>query len=279
MKEEMRNEIKKQLEEAGYIVDEVANVSNGVTRKGFSLRRNAKNTLSPVFYEDQFEELLDDGIPVCAIAESIFEKYVEISETTQWIHSAEDVRKNLIICLQRDSQEDLIKQPSSYEGIEMFLCAVSQNGEMIQRVRNVRSLLVENRIHDAEAWDVAIENIRKKTDIRSMAEVFFCEIMGMEEVPPMEESNLYLMTLRGAEGERLDYGAGAALNRDAIAAFAKEHHVSTVAVLPSSIHEVLLVPGITEEEIPLYSAMVADANLVSVPEENRLTDRAYILKF
>lgn len=278
MKEETRKEVRKQFEEAGYIADEITKVSNGVKRHGYSIRRNANEAMAPVYYDDQIEEMLKNGMPVHAIAEHALKSYEAMYKSTQWIHSAEDIRKNLIVCLQRDSQEDLIKCPSGYDGVEKFLCAVLQNGEMVQRICNIRDLLVRNGIHEAEAWDIAMENIRKKTDIRSLSEVFFCEIMGMEEVPPMEE-NLYLMTLRGEEGERLEYGAGAAINRDAIADFAKEHHVSTVAVLPSSIHEVLLIPGITEEELPLYSAMVADVNLEAVPEEERLTDRSYILKF
>lgn len=279
MKEEMRKEVRKQFEEAGYIVDEYIKVSNGVKRHGYSIRRNANETMAPVYYDDQIEEMLKKGMSVCAIAERALENCEAMSESTQWMYDAEGIRENLIVCLQKDSQEDLIKCPSGYDGVEVFLCAVLQKGEMIQRIRNVRDLLARNGIHEAEAWNIAMENIRKKTDIRSLSEVLFCEIMGMEEVPPMEEDNLYLMTLRGAEGERLEYGAGAALNRDAIADFAKEHHVSTVAVLPSSIHEVLLIPGITEEELPLYSAMVANVNLEAVPEEERLTDRSYILKF
>lgn len=48
-------------------------------------------------------------------------------------------------------------------------------------------------------------------------------------------------------------------------------------MLPSSVHEMLLVPYTEEISLDDFSAMVTEINGAEVAPEERLTDRAYIV--
>ena len=73
-------------------------------------------------------------------------------------------------------------------------------------------------------------------------------------------------------------GAAAILNRDTLSHFAREHDVDSLMVLPSSISEMLIIPFDGSVKLEDMSAMVKEVNDTQVAPEERLTDRAYILK-
>lgn len=88
-----------------------------------------------------------------------------------------------------------------------------------------------------------------------------------------EEDFLYVIT-----NQSRWHGAGCAFNRDALADFAKEHHTRRIVLLPSSVHEMLIVPHPETIEENL-SDMVKEINDSMVEPEERLTDRAYPIQF
>ena len=57
----------------------------------------------------------------------------------------------------------------------------------------------------------------------------------------------------------------------------KKHNTDKVVVLPSSVHEMLLVPYTEEIDIDTFSEMVEEVNTAEVDPTERLTDRAYII--
>lgn len=54
-------------------------------------------------------------------------------------------------------------------------------------------------------------------------------------------------------------------------------HVSKLVVLPSSVHEMIVLPYTDEETVERYSRIVKSVNAKQVEPEERLTDRAYII--
>lgn len=72
-------------------------------------------------------------------------------------------------------------------------------------------------------------------------------------------------------------GAAAILNRKALEKFGKERGIEKLVVLPSSVHEMILLPY--EEEMDMWemSEMVKQVNFSEVEPTERLTDRAYLV--
>lgn len=73
-------------------------------------------------------------------------------------------------------------------------------------------------------------------------------------------------------------GASAILDKAVLKAFGKKHKIKKLAVLPSSIHEMLILPYNESINMDDLSFMVADVNATQVEPEERLTDRAYLIE-
>lgn len=58
----------------------------------------------------------------------------------------------------------------------------------------------------------------------------------------------------------------------------KKLGVSKFFVMPSSVHEMMLIPCDDESKLDMYSNLVKEVNYTQVDPVDRLTDRAYILE-
>ena len=76
-------------------------------------------------------------------------------------------------------------------------------------------------------------------------------------------------------------GASSILNEKLMKNISKKEHTNKFVLLPSSIHEVLLVPvtGITsKEDMDRYNNIVREVNTQEVSENERLSDHAYYIE-
>lgn len=125
-----------------------------------------------------------------------------------------------------------------------------------------------------EAWGIGLDGLEAKAmenllgdgyRIISMAQIL--EGMdGEEGIPPIP---LYVLTNR-----RKAYGAAGILDRNLIPRFAREAD-SGLFILPSSRHEVLLVPESEGTDAAELSQMVKEVNQTAVSPEDRLSDHVY----
>ena len=75
-------------------------------------------------------------------------------------------------------------------------------------------------------------------------------------------------------------GASSILNKEMLKQFACEHNCKKLVVLPSSVHECILIPCDDEEiDIESFDNMVQEVNSTQVSPEERLLDRALIVNF
>lgn len=73
-------------------------------------------------------------------------------------------------------------------------------------------------------------------------------------------------------------GASAILDKKALKKLSEKLRVSKFFVLPSSAHEMMLIPCDDESKLDMYSNLVKEVNYTQVDPVDRLTDRAYILE-
>jgi len=86
------------------------------------------------------------------------------------------------------------------------------------------------------------------------------------------------MTLHIVSNSSYVKGASSILNREALSEYARELGVNKIVVLPSSIHEMIIMPFNSSVNLDNLSAMVKEINETQVLPEERLTDRAYVLE-
>lgn len=174
----------------------------------------------------------------------------------------DEILRHIFVAVQKNSAEIIEKKPSEFDGIEEYLYIRPENhAEIIMKVK--KGFLEKSGITQTEAWQRAEENTHEETKICTISEALFGE----------KKPDDFLFVVSNKSGVR---GAGAITDKKSIKAWAVRHHTHRIAVLPSSIHEMLILDesqfcGNIED----LSKMVTEINASEVIPEERLTDRAY----
>ena len=83
-----------------------------------------------------------------------------------------------------------------------------------------------------------------------------CEMMNMEYSEDMDEMTPFFIISNKSKVK----GASAILNKKVLAEFGERYHTNKIVVLPSSVHEMLLVPYTEEIDLDTFSDMVGQVN-------------------
>ncbi len=254
-------------------------VKNGDVHMEAITIRNDSPIAPTIYLKPIFERSGDDLDKAVGIISNIIEQNqapdIDISKITNKTFILERIR----IGVQKESDESLVKRPvPDFEGIEQYLY-FSENGATSNDMWSVKlrpALMESAGISEELAWELAEKHTFAATSIRAMSEII-AEMMGLDsdDVPDMAPCEMYVIS----NHERCK-GASAILNRDLLERFAKQHNCKLLCVLPSSIHEAILVPLHDESySIEEFDAMVKEVNETQVSPEERLVNRAYVLHF
>lgn len=254
-------------------------VKNGdVHLEGICIRDESK--IAPTIYTqsiiDRCGDDLDEAIEIIS---NIIEQHqapdIDVDKLTDPTFILERIR----IGVQKESDENLVKKPVlEFPGMEQYLY-FSESGPTSHDMWSVKlrpELMKTAHISEELAWELAEKHTFAATSLRSMSEII-SEMMGLssDDVPDMAPCEMYVIS----NHERCK-GASAILNRSLLERFAMQHGCKSLCVLPSSIHEAILVPLHDESySIQDFDAMVKEVNETQVSPEERLVDRAYILHF
>ncbi len=168
-----------------------------------------------------------------------------------------------------------------------FHCLVRDDEEGIGTVRITNEHM--------QLWGITAENLRELA-ISNTERLFPAMIRSMEEVllgilkdtaPYEAEEMLQLFSQEGSEGgkqvrprmyvltnKKGINGASCLLYKDVIRSFAGRLN-SDLYLLPSSIHEIILIPGDKSMKAEALSQMVEDVNRTQVAVEEVLSDHVY----
>ncbi len=264
-----------ELKNRGYNAEAQTNIKNGVAFEG--IRIMANSNVAPVIYTDDIlrraEEENKNLDEVVSAIIGIYEANCSIDFDINELFDREFVLSHLYIGLQKESTEELIKRSCDLEGIESYLyIRRDRNDGEGYSVKLNEGILERANITEKEAWRSAEYNTNRETKIQSMASVM-AELYGMDDFEEFEGlTPLYVIS-----NECKMKGASAILNKEALAQFARSHNTEDIIIIPSSIHEMLLVPYTEDMDLDYFSAMVREVNNTEVRPEERLTDRAYIV--
>ncbi|MEE0930522.1 MAG: DUF5688 family protein [Acutalibacteraceae bacterium] len=257
-----REMIMDELTKKGYEVSAFDKVKNGVLMNGIMCRRG---NISPVFYVNELIENenmeLDEAVKIVESVLRTETPNLNIEEIT----SPDYILNNVYMGLQRVSAEEILKKKTEFKGIECYLYVRVEEGIFKLLTTTIKIL----GISELELWRKAKENTEKETDIISLSEAM--KELGME----VQGLNEYVVSNKD---RRL--GASGILMKDKIKQFANELGVDSFVMLPSSIHEVILLPINKGDVVDLefYNMMVSEVNESEVLPEERLTDRAYLIE-
>ena len=258
-------EVLLELENRGYNIKLEKYNKNGISLDGISLK---DRQISPVIYIDQIIETANEnrmGLElVVSYIEDIFNKTEVPNVDLSKLKDKNFVKKNLYIGLQRKSDANIIKKDCFLDGVEEYLY-IAFGGPMY--IKLTKELLKEINLFEDIAWIIAEENTNNETTLNSMSELI--QLPSSDMMMP----DYYVLSNR-----KKVYGAASILNKKLLHEFAEEQNINKVIVLPSSIHEVILVPLWNDDaDLDIMSEMVRDINHDNVDPSEQLMDKAYIL--
>lgn len=273
-----RADIINELENRGYKAEEYNTIKNDIEMEGIRIHAE-ESDLIPVIYTKKFIEEYNAGLTnINDIVDTIIktlERLKEIKIDTGVFKNKDRMLDNIYIGFQKESnQSDIIKKKSEFDGIEEYLYIREnlKDGE-IYTSKISQKLIDYANISIEEAWKKAEINTIAETKLESMHKIFE-DILGIEYTEDIDENNPMFVI----SNEIKNKGAACILNKKILVDFANRFNVKKIVLLPSSIHEMIVLPyfdGMDENEL---NEMVRQVNVTEVNPTERLTDRAYILE-
>ena len=194
------------------------------------------------------------------------EYFSEKLSDTDWVLA------RLSIALQLTTDEAIIKKATEFEGIEQYLIIREEEDGGCYSIKMTKELLDHASISEDEAWHEAMIHICRDTTLISLDQMM-ADLMGADYDASFPKSTIHVITTTTKTK-----GASAILNREALRNFAKHYRTRELIVLPSSKHEMLIIPFDGSMKLEDMSAMVKEVNATEVDPKDRLTDRAYLLR-
>lgn len=258
-----------------------AEKNNGTVRKGITLTERNIN-ISPTIYLEEYYRQFQSGSSLENITADILRLYHEVRFKKPWgeekISVYSKVEDKIIYRLvNREANKKMLKTVPyvAYLDLAVVFCVlleVTQYGTATMPVR---------REH-LDMWGVSKEKVYKKAaenTARLLPDEFSAMSAVIEELSgdifdggedgQFGDEDMYVLSNR-----LRSYGAAAVLYEgrlEAIGVYLKSNYY----VLPSSVHEVIIIPEKAAAGKEELSAMVAEINRTQVDAEEVLSDRAY----
>ncbi len=179
----------------------------------------------------------------------------EITSINKINLTAEEIKKNATLCVQpwnKSSDADYSRFP--YLDLEAYIRVW---------IDNEKSFKLPIAMYNSEIMEAAYHNTRD-----SLVRTTMCEMLGLPKgiAPDMD-----IVTNRDKM-----FGASALLFTDIFEDYCKQKGVQKIYILPSSIHELILLPDDDCFNPSVLTSLVRKVNANEVQEADILSDHAYI---
>lgn len=259
--------------------------NNGVTLTGLNIFQKGRNMSPTIYLESSYEQYLE-GESMEEIVTELHDCYLENCPEnafdTDFFLDYEKVKERVSYRLiNREKNRMLLEEIPFIPYLDLaitFFCKIEHEelGSGIIQVKNehlqIWGVEKEQIFYDAEC------NMRRLYPelICTMQELFKSAEDGqeipedvMQEIGRAEELPLIVLT-----NTIKSYGAAVILYEGVLAGLS-ERMQSSLAVLPSSVHEMIVLPVKSEEEASALGGMVHEINATQVEPEEVLSDSVY----
>lgn len=254
--------------------------NNGVILNGLTVMGEQCN-ISPTIYLNTFYEAYESGsMTIGNVVDEVMDTYernkLKQSVDMEYFMKYENIKDKLIYKLvHREKNQELLEDVPHVKVHDLavvFQCLVAE-----EAMGNATIL-----IHNAhlKLWGVRKERLYQDAianapslqpyEITPMSEIIR-QLLEVEEELPIEEGSIPMYVL--SNKARL-FGASCILYPDVLKDFADELE-SDLYILPSSVHEVILLPADGTEDVENLRRMVCDINETQLRVEEVLSDNVY----
>lgn len=250
--------------------------------------------ISRLFYLEMYHQsYLNDGVSLEEIADDILKTYQENNElstigidSVNRIWEYETVKSKIIVKLINKDRNNQYLQDKVYVNyLDLAVCfclMLEQPDEVMASIAVTKELFSRWEISLEELYSDAMENMNRMFPARItsfydiLSEIYsefgndsFAEIMNPPKV--LDDIGMYIIS-----NERKVNGAATLLCKDLIRQFAEKHQVEKVYIIPSSVHELILIPDSSMVEIESLNEMVVSVNTTVMSPMEILSDHVYV---
>ncbi|MDE6314704.1 MAG: hypothetical protein K2M46_14000 [Lachnospiraceae bacterium] len=265
--------------------------NNGVVRKGLMIRHKDSNMAPAVYLEEYYQEFLQ-GKGLNEISLSILKSYRNTVQTTDFdverFRNFEQIQEHIVYrIINLDRNRQLLEECPYIPFLDLavvpyvsFHVGREKNGAVLIKKKHLQLWNVTEK----EVLAIAAQNaprrliagIRKMED--TLRELFSVtdeqEQEALEEFMQEIEESEHKIPMYVLSNQINFYGAACMLYEDVMEMFAQELG-EDVYILPSSVHEVLLVPVSKALPPKEMLEMVQDINTTQIPPEEILSNHIY----
>lgn len=253
------------LQDAEILFEEVA--KNNEIKEGIMIRKEGVEAV-PILYLDWYDELQPDQ--ACKQIASDYIKYMsEQVNLSVWEilnhYSLEDIKIRLI---SRKRNEALLCKVPCHKQLDLaFVPYLEINSEMVFKV--TYDYCAKKGWEPREVVRAGMENIKKEeVKFMSMKEIF-AEMLGEEGIDIPQNEGVYVLTNQSGQ-----FGAAQIGNPEVLRAI--EQGLDTpYYILPSSVHEVIILAERSELNPEALQAMVKSVNEDVVDVQEQLSNNVY----
>lgn len=250
--------------------------NNGVRRKGLMLQENGYQ-ISPTIYLEEYYQQYRTGVKIADIAEQIQELYREIRmkplAQTELLTDYRQVKDRIVMKLiNREKNEELLATLPYWPFLDLaivfyVLLDISEAGAATMPVSVKHTELW--KITEKELFEQAKQNAIRllPAELRTMRSVV-AEIIGAEPEGGGEDFMFVL-------SNKLRCLGAVCIAYEGIMQIIGDELGENFFVLPSSIHEVIIVPESASPDRESLNEMIREINATQVAAEEVLGDCAY----
>ena len=263
--------------------------NNGVVKQGMVIGLKESKIRPTIYLENYYEEYCH-GLCLQEIAQAILTLYTREASADNVIQTDFNLSKmkdKIVFRLVNYERNQELLKGCPYERClgdlaMVFYCIVDTKDSSVGSFRITHEHLKHLCLSIEELKALAFVNTRRTfpVQIRNMEDILVEAMIESEDEEvssglnqlELDDNNGYMYVLTNRQKM---FGAGCVLYPDVLQSFSKSVNADVV-ILPSSVHEQILVPYKESMDIKELRAMVKEINLTQVLEEERLSDSVYL---
>ena len=272
--EAVRAEFEKRIEKS--VIVQKLNKNNGIVLYSLTVLEDEINISATIYLEPYYEVYEDTGMEyILDRLERVYEENkpeqsFDISKILDYESIKENLRAKLI---NYELNREFLKEVPHRRFLDMAIVAYISL-EMEEEIEGNATITVKNNLQQTwkvdteELIDTALENIKGDVVVANMSEYVDLSLFGDTE----NLFDIYVLT------NRLKlHGAVAMLQKDRLKQFSEELEKETLTILPSSIHECLIINAEDEDkDTDELKEMVKEVNETVVSDQDILSNNVYI---
>ena len=272
--EAVRAEFEKRIEKS--VIVQKLNKNNGIVLYSLTVLEDEINISATIYLEPYYEVYEDTGMEyILDRLERVYEENkpeqsFDISKILDYESIKENLRAKLI---NYELNREFLKEVPHRRFLDLAIVAYIAL-EMEEEIEGNATITVKNNLQQTwkvdteELIDTALENIRGDVVAANMSEYVDMSLFGDTE----NLFDIYVIT------NRLKlHGAVAMLQKDRLKQFSEELKKETLTILPSSIHECLIINAEDEDkDTDELKEMVKEVNETVVSDQDILSNNVYI---